>query len=364
MAWLVRLFRWLLLKIPGVQRKHELRRRLENEIDELRLKCANLESELRGRNAQLAAVIEEAGAEAERLRSRSSQFEQELERERRLLWARPGSSHSPIVAPDSREATRRCQAWSDGIEAVRLRDLNVRVDQEAMLDLFDRLRRHYPLLPFPEFSTPGRRYYYENPFFSYADAITMFGIVCEFRPRHLIEAGGDFSSLAFMDTIDARFEGAVDAVYFDTRRKGLLAALDPDDPCRTRVHSASVEEMPTELFRALEANDILSLHTTHVGKTGSDVLDCLFRILPALSPGVIVHLHDVFHPFEYPGAWIMEGRSWNELYFLRAFLQHNDRFEILYFNDWIYRKHVGMTGQYMPLCARDTGSSLWLRTRQ
>jgi hypothetical protein len=54
------------------------------------------------------------------------------------------------------------------------------------------------------------------------------------------------------------------------------------------------------------------------------------------SSGVLVHIHDVFFPFDYPAAWIVtENRSWNEAYMLRAFLLFNEVFRVFYFSDWI-----------------------------
>ena len=55
------------------------------------------------------------------------------------------------------------------------------------------------------------------------------------------------------------------------------------------------------------------------------------------------------------------GRAWNECYALRAFLQHNDAYEILYFNNYLTRRHKTFFEQNMPLCLRNEGASLWLR---
>src|SRR5690606_35181768 len=85
-------------------------------------------------------------------------------------------------------------------------------------------------------------------------------------------------------------------------------------------------------FQRLTAGDILFIDSSHVAKTGSDVLHAVFTILPALADGVWVHFHDVHANFEYPRAWSEQGRSWNESYFLRAFLMHN--------RDWLVRLHA------------------------
>jgi hypothetical protein len=75
------------------------------------------------------------------------------------------------------------------------------------------------------------------------------------------------------------------------------------------------------MFDVLDENDILFINSSHVAKTGSDVNFELFEILPRLKKGVIVHIHDILYPFEYPREWVIERNySWNEVYAVRAFL--------------------------------------------
>jgi hypothetical protein len=103
--------------------------------------------------------------------------------------------------------------------------------------------------------------------------------------------------------------------------------------------------------------------STHVLKTRSDVNYILFEILPGFAPGVYVHYHDVYYPFEYTREWVYAGRAWNEVYALRAFLQYNTVFEIVYFNSFFATFHRERLRAAMPLCAMHPGSSLWLRKR-
>src|SRR5690606_33895195 len=100
--------------------------------------------------------------------------------------------------------------------------------------------------------------------------------------------------------------------------------------------------------------DILFVDSSHVLKTGSDVNHLLFQILPILKKGVLVHFHDIFYPFEYPKEWILSGRSWNEIYALRAFLTYNSNFKILLFSHFIHKKHSLAFGK-MPLAYKNWG---------
>ncbi len=76
--------------------------------------------------------------------------------------------------------------------------------------------------------------------------------------------------------------------------------------------------------------DILFVDTTHTVKIGSDVNFIVLDVLPRLAPGVIVHFHDIFLPFEYPRRWFeTDGYLWAEQYLLQAFLAFNTAFEVL-----------------------------------
>ena len=89
----------------------------------------------------------------------------------------------------------------------------------------------------------------------------------------------------------------------------------------------------------------------------------MFQVLPLLRPGVVVHFHDVFYPFEYPLAWAREGRAWNEAYVLRAFLSFNRAYEIVLFNDLVAGRFRDVLERDFPLCLKNTGGSLWLRRK-
>ncbi len=115
------------------------------------------------------------------------------------------------------------------------------------------------------------------------------------------------------------------------------------------------------MIRESAAGDVVFIDSSHVVKIGSDVAYILFHILPELQPGVIVHFHDILWPFEYPEDWLCEGRAWNEAYVLRAFLQFNEAFDILYFNSYIWHHHAERLQQKMPLCMKNPGGSIWLQ---
>jgi hypothetical protein len=98
--------------------------------------------------------------------------------------------------------------------------------------------------------------------------------------------------------------------------------------------------LPWSRFSQLRANDILFIDSSHVLKIGSDVQYEILSILPRLAEGVLVHLHDIFLPGEYPKHWVLdEHRFWNEQYVLHAFLCFNQRFQVVWAGSFMHTKH-------------------------
>ena len=89
--------------------------------------------------------------------------------------------------------------------------------------------------------------------------------------------------------------------------------------------------------------------------------DLLFRILPALKDGVMIHFHDILYPFEYPYSWVTQGRAWNEAYLLHAFLAHNRAYQIEFFNSYMCYHYRERIETEFPLFLKNEGGSLWLR---
>ena len=89
----------------------------------------------------------------------------------------------------------------------------------------------------------------------------------------------------------------------------MLNGLRSDDHDRTEIRAEPVQSVDLAVFDVLGPGDVLFIDSTHVARTGGDVVHDVFEILPRLAPGVRVHFHDVFYPFEYPRDWVFEGRG-------------------------------------------------------
>lgn len=268
----------------------------------------------------------------------------------------PGHFYSPVVAIDEvrQDAPRIFDCTKTTLGGI---DMN----EEAHLELLAHFEALYPSIDFPAIPSPGHRYHYDNPAYGYSDAILLHCMLRHFRPRRIIEVGSGYSSCVILDTRERHLDGDLDVTLVEPYPELVLRLLRPGDREAISILPVRVQDVPLERFRQLQAGDFLFIDSTHVSKTSSDVNTLVFDVLRVLNPGVHVHFHDVFHPFEYPKEWVMAGRSWNEQYLLRSFLQYNAVFSITLMNTYLQGRHRERVAARMPLCLRNTGGSIWIR---
>ena len=196
------------------------------------------------------------------------------------------------------------------------------------------------------------RYYFLNDCFSFSDAIFYHCMLRHLKPRRVIEIGIGFSSSVLLDTNDKCFDSAIRFTFIDPEPERMYGLLKPNDAQRIQVFPKMLQDVGLGLFKELSAGDILFVDSSHVSKTGSDVNLIFFDRLPTLAPGVHVHFHDVFYPFEYPREDVYKKWAWNELYLLRAFLCYNREFQITLFPSFLERFHGEQLQKAMPLAWR------------
>lgn len=267
----------------------------------------------------------------------------------------PGHFYSTIISIED-VMKRQNEIWRnesiDGIDGV-----NLNVDEQIIL--VEQFEQYYSEIPFTENKSNNNRYYFENGFYSYTDAIFLYSMIRHFKPKQIIEIGSGFTSSVMLDTNEHFFNKSINLTFIEPYTDRLKSLLKDNDYDMTTIIEKEVQDVKIETFEKLNHGDILFIDSTHVVKTGSDVNYIFFEILPKLKSGVLIHFHDIFYPFEYPKDWVFKGRNWNEDYFLRSFLMYNNEFEIKLFSHYLHN-HFKHIFDNIPLCFRDTGCSLWL----
>lgn len=198
-----------------------------------------------------------------------------------------------------------------------------------------------------------------NAWFTPLDAMALTGMLRAHDPERFVEIGSGVS------TKYAR--RAVETYGLRTR----LISIDPEprndvDRLCDEVIRQPLERGDTAMFETLGPNDFVFLDSSHRAFQGSDVTVFFLEVLPRLKPGVTVHIHDIYLPYDYISGHI--HRLWNEQYLLAtALLFGAPRFEIL-FPSWFVGRDPDLGAHAVALLRRGPlsgidlyGTSFWMR---
>lgn len=241
------------------------------------------------------------------------------------------------------------------------------LDVTAQLALLDRFTYADELDRLPRQPAPPGQFYYDNPNFPPGDSEYLYSIVRRYKPARILEIGSGFSTLMMLNAVAAN--GAEDPGYncrircVEPYEMPWLEKLPGVEVVRQRV-----EDVDAALVRELKANDILFVDSSHVIRPQGDVLRELLEFLPTLRPGVLVQIHDIFTPRDYPAGWVVdEVRLWNEQYLVEAFLSCNSRFSVVGALNFLSRNHPERLARCFPVFREKAGrcdpGSLWLLSR-
>lgn len=203
----------------------------------------------------------------------------------------------------------------------------------------------------------GGCYSFDNEYFTSPDAEVLYAIVQLCKPHRIIEVGSGNSTLLSRQAI-------TDA--------GLTTRMVSIDPHPRREIARYSDEVFTERvenlrdlkpFLDLTEGDILFIDSSHEVKVGNDVLFLLFQVLPSLQPGVVIHIHDIFLPYEYPRRWLVEEKwGWAEQYLVHAFLQGSTQYDVLWAGHYFQANIRDFNNRFLHGRGANA-QSLWLRKR-
>ncbi len=207
-------------------------------------------------------------------------------------------------------------------------------------------------LEIPDSGGPGELYL-RNGFYEAADAETLYAIIRRRRPARVLELGSGFSTRVIARALEAN--GAGHHLVFDPHAAADIDAL-------ADLERRSAVEIPDEEFTRLASGDVLFVDSTHVVKSGSEVNRIVLDALPLLAPGVAVHFHDVFLPWDYPDAFFTRLQMYlNEQYLLQAFLSMNSSFSVLLALSAVGRLYPAEVAELIPSTrAGATPCAFWI----
>jgi predicted O-methyltransferase YrrM len=209
------------------------------------------------------------------------------------------------------------------------------------------------------------RYGYQNTTYAEGDAEMLYNMIRHFRPKRIVEVGSGQSTLMALEAIAANRH---DDPFYDCR----VTCIEPyEQPWLERlgveVIRERVEDCADDLVRTLERGDFFFIDSSHVIRPQGDVLHLYQHLIPQVAPGVIVHVHDVFTPRDYPATWVIDDRRlWNEQYLMEAFLAFNPSFEVLLAVNWLANDRRDWLTEACPVLMKKPGAqpgAFWMRRR-
>jgi hypothetical protein len=233
--------------------------------------------------------------------------------------------------------------------------------QRAFLRETPGFAKELSALPFEPPPSGGTDYFWGNEQFSHSDASLYYSLIRRFRPARIVEVGAGHSTKLAAKAIHDNGAGVI--LCIDPHAPRWLGELEG----RVEVVEKKVQETPDSVFLDLAPSDILFIDGSHISKTGSDVNHLFLRILPRLPKGVLVQIHDICLPFEYPRYWSEDALCyWNEQYVLAALLANSAKFEILLGVYFLQKTDPAALLPFRPEIEGvfPGGGSLWLRARE
>jgi Methyltransferase domain len=237
----------------------------------------------------------------------------------------------------------------------------IELDLDAQAETLERRLSHW-LTEFSPAGADGHAYEEGNASYPLPDARLLYAMVRDLQPRSIVELGSGQTTRVIAQACVANASAGTRTQFqaFDP----LPMAVDDTLPGLDALERTPAQQVPEQVFADLRDGDILFVDTTHTVKVGSDVNRIILRVLPLLSPGVVVHFHDICLPYEYP-RYLLEDYAlyWAEQYLLQAFLAMNPSFEVLYATDALCRDRRAEVTRAGLAKEAESGSSFWIRRR-
>jgi predicted O-methyltransferase YrrM len=202
----------------------------------------------------------------------------------------------------------------------------------------------------------GENYLHNGPYPT-PDAEIYAAMILDYQPLNIVEIGAGFS------TIIAR--KAVETLHGNCK----ITIIDPAPRTDIRNYADSI------LYQCLEDVElskipvqekaIIFIDSSHITRARGDIPYLFNRIMPKLSQGTLVHVHDIFMPYDYP--FLYQKRFYTEQYILHALLSNSPRYRTIFSTHYMTRNHLKIMqdvfGEIVGNNDLYYGSSYWFKVQ-
>jgi hypothetical protein len=203
---------------------------------------------------------------------------------------------------------------------------------------------------------------WDNGFLPGLDIIGIYTLLTEFKPKKYIEIGsGNSTKVAYKAKIEQKLDTEI--ISIDPMPRTEI------DNLANKVIREPIENIDFDILGELNENDILFVDNSHRILPNSDSMVFYLEIMPRLKKGVIVHIHDIYLPYDYP--MFMCDRFYSEQYGLAMYLLANPKKYKTILPNYFISEDIELSDLISPIWKHDNlkevekhGGSYWVRINE
>jgi len=200
---------------------------------------------------------------------------------------------------------------------------------------------------------------WNNGFLPGLDIIAIYTMISFYKPKRYVEVGsGNSTKVAFK--VKQEQHNSLEITSIDPMPRAEI------DQLADVVIRKPFEDIDYQKVLNLEAGDILFIDNSHRILPNSDSMVFYMEIFPQLNKGVIVHIHDIYLPYDYPQ--FMCDRFYTEQYGLAMYVMANPKRYKTIFPCYFVSEDEELAKQLEPIWNHDNlkeverhGGSYWLQ---
>ena len=200
---------------------------------------------------------------------------------------------------------------------------------------------------------------WNNGFLPGLDIIAIYTMISFYKPKRYVEVGsGNSTKVAFK--VKQEQHNSLEITSIDPMPRAEI------DQLADVVIRKPFEDIDYQIVLNLEAGDILFIDNSHRILPNSDSMVFYMEIFPQLNKGVIVHIHDIYLPYDYPQ--FMCDRFYTEQYGLAMYVMANPKRYKTIFPCYFVSEDEELAKQLEPIWNHDNlkeverhGGSYWLQ---
>jgi len=234
-----------------------------------------------------------------------------------------------------------------------------RADYKALIDLAIANKENLWNIQKSTDETDFTKPTWNNGFLPGLDIIGIYTLISHFKPKNYIEVGsGNSTKVAYKAKREHQLDTQI--ISIDPQPRAEIDQL-ADEVIRTPY-----ENIDFDVVDRLEANDILFIDNSHRILPNSDAMVFFMETLPRLKKGVIVHIHDIYLPYDYPQ--FMCDRAYSEQYGLAFYILANPEKYKTIFPNYFISEDTELAARLAPIWEHNNlegverhGGSFWLQ---